>query len=249
MTQEQPLRYAETHFYTLALDPVIRTRYPECSVLVIYAHELVNGPSDEWSTRLLREAEQNQREHLSLDTLTTEPFIAAWREVYKSFGAKPKKYPSSVEALLTRVLKGQDIPPINRLVDVYNAVSVKHMLPIGGEDWEKLSSDLVLTVATGSEPFATMQEGESFVSYPEAGEVIWADSMGVTCRRWNWRQGFRTRLTEETRHVYFVLERMAPYSLEALKAAGDELMALLKQASPHCTLSAVILGEGEEKSA
>ncbi len=247
MTQpEQSFRHTETHFYKLALDSVIRERYPNCSVLVIYAHDLVNGPSDEWSTALLREAEGLQRERLSLGTLTEQPVIAAWREVYRSFGAKPKKYPSSVEALLTRVLRGQDLPPINKLVDVYNAISVKHTLPVGGENWEKLSSDLVLKVATGSEPFATIQEGEQGVSYPEPGEVVWADSAGVSCRRWNWRQGYRTRLTEETRHAYFVLERMAPYSIESLKAAGNELMELLKQASPQCTLSTVLLGEGGE---
>jgi DNA/RNA-binding domain of Phe-tRNA-synthetase-like protein len=173
--------------------------------------------------------------------LATVPSIVAWREAYKSFGAKPKKYLSSLESLLRRTLKGQDIPTINRLVDVYNAISVKHLLPVGGEDWEQLTSDLVLSIATGSEPFVAMQEGVETVTYPEPGEMIWADRTGVTCRRWNWRQGLRTRLTEETRHVYFVLDRLAPYSLEALKAAGEELKQTLQHRFPASTITTALL--------
>jgi DNA/RNA-binding domain of Phe-tRNA-synthetase-like protein len=235
--------------YRLLLDARVMERYPAYSALIIYARNLFNGPSDAWSTSLLRQAEQQQRESLSLDMLATVPSIFAWREAYKSFGAKPKKYPSSLESLLTRTLKRQDIPTINRLVDVYNAISVKHLLPVGGEDWEQLRSDLVLTVATGSEPFLAMQDGVKAVTYPEPGEIIWADRAGVTCRRWNWRQGLRTRLTEKTRHVYFVLDRLAPYSLEALRAAGDDLMEHLKQMAPQCTLSSALLGTHEESPA
>jgi DNA/RNA-binding domain of Phe-tRNA-synthetase-like protein len=227
--------------YRLLLDAAVMERYPTYSALIIYACNLSNGPSDEWSTMLLRQAEQQQRERMSLDMLSTNPAIYAWREAYKSFGAKPKKYLSSLESLLARTLKGQDIPPINGLVDVYNAISVKHLLPVGGEDWEQLTSDLVLTVATGSEPFVAMQEGVETVTYPEPGEIIWADRTGVTCRRWNWRQGLRTRLTEETRHVYFVLDRLAPYSLEALKAAGEELKQTLQHRFPTSTITTDLL--------
>ena len=63
--------------------------------------------------------------------------------------------------------------------------------------------------------------------YPEPGEVIWADSTGITCRRWNWRQCRRTQLTEDTQNVYFVLDRLAPYSIEALMSAGEDLMILV----------------------
>ena len=81
------------------------------------------------------------------------------------------------------------------------------------------------------------------VAFPEPGEVIWVDSAGVTCRRWNWRQCIRTRLTEKTQNVYFVLDRLAPYSIEALVAAGEDLMDHLKKVSPDCTITYELLGE------
>lgn len=231
--------------YELKIDPQVVARYAGYTALIIYADSLSNGPSDTFSTQLLRDAERQRRALIRPETLAMHPHIEAWRQAYKSFGAKPKKFHCSLEALLTRTLKGHDLPPINCLVDMYNAISLKHMLPVGGEDRERLVSDLILCMATGSEPFETMQEGQEVVTYPEAGEIIWADEAGITCRRWNWRQCLRTQLTTDTREAYFVLDRLAPFSLDALLAAGDELMALLKQVCPGSTVTSTLLGTQE----
>jgi DNA/RNA-binding domain of Phe-tRNA-synthetase-like protein len=79
------------------------------------------------------------------------------------------------------------------------------------------------------------------VEYPAAGEVVWADKSGVTCRRWNWRQCRRTQLREDSRNAYFVLDRMAPYPIESLEAAGDDLTRLLHEASPGCRIERVLI--------
>ncbi len=56
----------------------------------------------------------------------------------KSFGTKPKKTRNSLEALSQRITKaGGGLPRVNRLTDIYNAVSVKHQIPLGGEDLDK----------------------------------------------------------------------------------------------------------------
>ena len=65
---------------------------------------------------------------------------------------------------------------------------------------------------------------------------------GVTCRRWNWRQGTRTRLIESSTDALFLLERLAPYSLEDLDAAGDALEALLRQHGPASSITRRRLG-------
>jgi DNA/RNA-binding domain of Phe-tRNA-synthetase-like protein len=144
--------------------------------------------------------------------------------------------------LLSRTLKGQELPPVNWVVDAYNAVSLRHVLPVGGEDWDQLTSDLVLTFAGGDEPFDLMHGGEHVVEHPGPGEVIWADSSGVTCRRWNWRQGHRTRLTEATRNAYFILDRLPPCALAELRAAGEELAELLRERSPECAIEVETIG-------
>jgi DNA/RNA-binding domain of Phe-tRNA-synthetase-like protein len=228
--------------YKLKIDPRVSERYPDYTGLIIYAWGLVNGPSDNYSNRVLREAERRQRTAFANEKPAMHPHIAAWRRVYESFGAKPKKFLCSVEALLSRTLKGNDLPSINYIVDLYNAVSVSHVLPVGGEDLDRLESDLVLTFATGREPFDTVENGEAVIAYPEPGEVVFADSAGVTCRRWNWRQCRRTQLTPETRNAYFVLDSLAPYTMDELMRAGEELMGYLRDTSPHCRVTYELLG-------
>jgi DNA/RNA-binding domain of Phe-tRNA-synthetase-like protein len=231
--------------YRLRVDPSIFETFPEYRVLLLYAYGLNNAPSDDWSGGLLRAAEADARAAFGDAKPATHSHVAAWRETFSRFGAKPSKYPCSVEALLGRVLKGQDLPAINRVVDLYNAVSIRHVLPVGGEDLDQLTSDSTLLFATGDEPFSLISGGEEVVEHPEAGEVVWSDSSGVTCRRWNWRQCRRTQLTEATRNAYFVLDSVAPYTLDALNAAGDELTLLLQEASPGVNIEREIVSRAD----
>jgi DNA/RNA-binding domain of Phe-tRNA-synthetase-like protein len=156
------------------------------------------------------------------------PHIAAWRDAYRAFGAKAQRTPCSAEALLKRVIGGEDLPAINRLVDLYNAVSVEFLLPVGGEDLARITGASRLTVATGAEPFDTLRSGEAIVEHPAAGEVVWIDDAGVTCRRWNWRQCARTRLTEQSTDAFFVLERLEPMPLPTLAQAAETLVRGLR---------------------
>ena len=106
------------------------------------------------------------------------------------------------------------LPRVNWLVDLYNAVSVRHVLPVGGEDLARFVGPIRLIRAAGDEPFDTVAKRRArSSSIPSPGEVVWADDLGVTCRRWNWRQGTRTRLTEASTDVLFLLERLAPMPL------------------------------------
>lgn len=227
--------------YRLSVAPPIFETFPDYHVSIIYASGLENGSSDDWSAGLLRVAEGGAREAFGDAKAASHPHIAAWRETFSRFGAKPSKYPCSVEALLGRVLKGQELPAINRVVDLYNAVSIRHLLPVGGEDLDRLTSDSVLRFATGNEPFSLISGGEEIIEHPDAGEVVWADSSGVTCRRWNWRQCRRTQLTESTVNAYFVLDCVAPCTVDTLIAAGDELECLLLEASPGVTINRTVI--------
>ncbi|MBN9388859.1 MAG: B3/4 domain-containing protein [Chloroflexi bacterium] len=230
--------------YELRFDSQVQEKFPGYTGLILYATGLTNGPSDPETVRLLRETEAAKRAEFGENKPTAHPHIAAWREAYQKFGVKPSKYPCSVEALLSRVLKGQDLPSINLVTDLYNIISLKYVLPVGGEDLDKLTGDLHLIFASGNEPFDTFREGAEVIDHPQPGEVIWADTTGVTCRCWNWRQGLRTRLTGETVNAYFVLDSMQPFQVETLLVAGQELTAFLKKIAPACQVHQELLGVG-----
>jgi len=59
----------------------------------------------------------------------------------------------------------------------------------------------------------------------------------VTCRRWNRRQGPRTRLTEESASAVFLLEGLAPMPVAEAGAAAAEPAELLERVSPGARIT------------
>ncbi|HWT94703.1 MAG TPA: phenylalanine--tRNA ligase beta subunit-related protein [Solirubrobacteraceae bacterium] len=223
--------------FEVRVDPAVHAARPDYVALVLVASGLGNGPSDAGSSAGLAAAEEHVRAR-GLGKASEHPHIASWRAAFSGFGAKPSRYSSSAEALIGRVLKGQPLPHVNVLVDLYNAVSVRHVVPLGGEDADRLEGPLRLAVATGDEPFDPRGDGAE-VERAAAGEVVWRDDAGVTCRRWNWRQGRRTQLTEQTTRAFFVFDRLDGLGEEELHAAADELAELLRERWPDCTIERI----------
>jgi DNA/RNA-binding domain of Phe-tRNA-synthetase-like protein len=212
------------------VDPAVRALRPDYRALLVTVDGLVPGPSDAGGDALLQEAEAAARKSLGGQPPEELPHVAAWREGYRAFGAKPQRTRNSLEALLRRVESG--LPRVNRLTDLYNAVSVLHQVPLGGEDLDRYASAPRLIRAVGTEPFDTVAGGEAVTEHPEPGEVVWCDDDGVTCRRWNWRQGRRTQLREDTTAALFILDALDPMTTEALEAAAADLVARLTQGGP-----------------
>jgi DNA/RNA-binding domain of Phe-tRNA-synthetase-like protein len=160
-------------------------------------------------------------------SVNDHPKIAPWREAYRKFGAKPKDYPSSIENLVRRVLKGHHLPHINLLVDIYNSVSLRHIVPAGGEDLDKIEGDIELTFAGENEPPVRLL-GEPEARAPKLGEVIYKDRIGAICRRWNWKEADRTKFTEETKNGILIIEGFDP---NLVQRAIEELAGLVRT---HC---------------
>jgi DNA/RNA-binding domain of Phe-tRNA-synthetase-like protein len=166
--------------------------------------------------------------------------VAQWREAFRGFGAKPQRTRPSVEALLRRLDTG--LPRIDRITDVYNAVSIACLLPVGGEDLARYAGPARLVRAAGDEDFDTVAAGQPIVEHPEPGEVIWRDDIGVTCRRWNWRQCTRTRITSATTAAVFVLDGLGALGAGRLHAARDELTETLARLNPGAQFAARQIG-------
>ncbi|MCZ4605288.1 phenylalanine--tRNA ligase beta subunit-related protein [Streptomyces sp. Lzd4kr] len=217
---------------TLTVSDEVRALVPGFTHVAVEAHGLVNGPSTEAGSALLDDAARRLAVRLAGRAPHEDPHMAAWREAYTAFGSKPSRTRNSAEALAKRALSEAGLPRINLLVDVYNAISVAHLVPVGGEDIDRIEGGMHLVRATGEEDFVTVAGGEQVIEHPDAGEIVWRDEAGVTCRRWNWRQGPRTRLTEETVSGIFLLESLTPMPVTDVETAAEELADLLQKFSP-----------------
>lgn len=227
------------------IDPAVLALRPDYRALLLAVDGLEPGASDAAGEARLVAAEEEARRLLADTAVEDLPHVAAWREAYRAFGAKPQRTRNSLEALTRRAVAG-GLPRVNRLTDLYNAVSVRLQVPLGGEDLDRYVGPPRLVRATGAEPFDTTADGETAVEHPEVGEVVWADDAGVTCRRWNWRQAQRTQLRDDTRAALFIVDALAPMDDAALAAVGDELEARLRELGPDVRVARRVLGADRE---
>ncbi|MFH0791721.1 MAG: phenylalanine--tRNA ligase beta subunit-related protein [bacterium] len=194
---------------------------------------------------LLRSVEKKVTEEFSGFASPSEhPNIIPWRQAYKKFGSDPHDFRCSSEALVRQVLKGNEIRHINKLVDIYNYISLKYVVTVGGEDIEKTKGDIVLGFALGDEPFTRLGGEEN--EPPSAGEVIYKDELGVLCRRWNWWEADRTKLTEETKNAIIVIEGLPPMGNETISPALSEMAELFKKLC-FCEVSIHILNKDNQE--
>lgn len=213
---------------SLRIDPRIFTTYPDLLVGTIVCSGLTNGSAPAELTSLLREAESALRTRIpDAEALKAHPNVAAWQAAHRAFGSNPNKYPPSVQALAKRVVNGKELPTISALVDAYNVVSLRHLLPVGGEDLGRCVGDVVLTFAEGGEDFTPL--GEEGSAPPEKGEVVYRDDAGVICRRFNWREAARTCLTHDTTDAILVIEALPPVTCGELDDALGELQELVER--------------------
>lgn len=201
--------------------------FPDVVLGVVIAHGINNSGEDAAVIDQLRAAEAQVVATLSGVQLTEHPRIAPWRAAYKLFGAKPKETPSSIENLVRRVIKGHTLPHINRLVDIYNGLSLRYLLPVGGEDLGAIDGDILLTRA-GDDEAAVHLLGETEARPPKPGEVIYKDNNGAICRRWNWKEAERTKLTAATTNAVLVIEGVPPIERDLIDQATHELADLVR---------------------
>jgi DNA/RNA-binding domain of Phe-tRNA-synthetase-like protein len=210
--------------YTIAEE--VFARFPDYCRGVVIAHDVRNGASPAELVKTLRDEEAAVRERLNMDTLTTEPRLASWREAFRQLGYKPGDFRPSIEALLRRVLRGQELPSINALVDIGNIVSLRYLLPVGGHAIDVLTRDIALRPATGVEDFVPFGSQES--EHPVPGEFIFVEGDMVLTRRWIWRQANHTLTLPGTTAIEFNIDGLTPATSVDVEAAGRDVMELVK---------------------
>jgi len=194
---------------------------------VVVAHDVNNHPSSDDLVQLLREAEDSVRGQLNIEQLAEHPRIKSWRDAYRSFGAKPSEFRSSIEALARRVLRNEPLPSINALVDIGNLVSLRHLIPAGGHAIDMLTSDIALLFATGREEFVPF--GSDQMEHPLPGEIVFVEGDTVLTRRWTWRQANHTLTRLETQAIEFNVDGLPPVPSSEIEQACGEIIELVER--------------------
>lgn len=208
------------------IEPSFWSLFPAARIGVVIVRVVDNARHADACAALLRDAMGEAARRIGDADMATHPAVAPWREAYRAFGVKPAKQRSSIENLLRAAVAGS-LRSINPLVDLYNAVSLRHLLPCGGEDLGAIRGDIRLTRAVGGEDFVPL--GSTEPQPPQPGEVIYRDDVGVICRAWNWRETERTKLTARTTDAFLCIEAVPPTNAVAVESACSALAALVME--------------------
>ena len=213
--------------YRFGYHPDLLARFPTVVAGAAFALGIDNESNEDAAEAVIRAEEEVVKGRFALAPLSNHPHISSWRSAYSSFGVKPTQYRSAVEALLRHVLKKGSVPHINKLVDLCNYVSMKHVLPVAAYDLDHVSGPVVVRFSKGDEPFLPLYAKET--EYPNPGEVTYTDDEGALSRRWTWRQADRAKSTAQTRNALLTTEGVNGITGAAVEAATEELVSLVSE--------------------
>jgi DNA/RNA-binding domain of Phe-tRNA-synthetase-like protein len=203
--------------------------YPTFRRGIVVAKQIQNSGHSEELEAMLREVIVEAAER-PID-LKADRRIKVWNEAHRQFGSNPNKYAPAHCALLKRVQRaGAQIPFINKTVAIMNYNAIKDKIPVGGDDLMRADGTLELRYAEGTENFTPLGKPDT-VEHPDAGEIIYvvSESREVMCRRWNWRNGHKTLISEETEIVVMNTDGLGEDSEERALITRDRVARMLGQ--------------------
>lgn len=158
--------------------------------------ELVPGHADALA-KLRTDVASRARLSYKLETLSQHPTIAGIRKLFRQAGCDPTRYRPSNEALLRRLLKGEEIPVISPLVDLNNCISAELAVPVCVMDVRALEGLFV---------FRSGEPGESYESlrgpFNLEGKPLLVDARGPADTPIT--GGVRVKAREDTTRVWLV---------------------------------------------
>jgi DNA/RNA-binding domain of Phe-tRNA-synthetase-like protein len=209
------------------IDEEILSAFQGVNIGVLLGGDVDLGAGDESLEAFKAAVVEDAVESFGSEPVTFHPNVRSWREMYRAFKTKPGDYRPSAEALLRRAIKRRGLPRINAAVDTYNAVSMRHLIPMGGFDLDRIQGTIVLRFSEGGEPFIPLGASKPEETYP--GEVVYADDTRVLTRRWNYRDCDETKITEDTRALILFVDGTVDIPRESVESALRDLESSLKR--------------------
>jgi DNA/RNA-binding domain of Phe-tRNA-synthetase-like protein len=207
-----------------SVEPDVFARFPGMRLAVVVARDVDNTRdqppiADGWVAAW----EGAARAAAPYGNAQSHPRVLAWRQGFQAIGVSMRHFPTSIEALLRRAMKGGAPFRINPLVDFYNGVSLRHTVPVGGFDLDRVTGPLAVRLTRDGDTFSPL-DGDGPVPVP-AGEIAYATGATVLTRQLMWRQARDGLIHPETRSAFLVSESLPATGAGLAEAVLDELAA------------------------
>ncbi|MBN3950379.1 MAG: hypothetical protein HWQ38_29495 [Nostoc sp. NMS7] len=157
---------------------------------------------------------------MSDEFISDNTILQSYRDLLKSIGRSPKKFPPSAESLIQSVKHFQRFPQINVAVDSYNVIASRNFLALGVHDLDKLGSKITFRLSDGEEPFTAV--GSQKVKYTQPGDFVYADERQILA--WlDSKDSELVKLSLDTKNIVIIIQgthqTTQEYNLAALENA------------------------------
>jgi DNA/RNA-binding domain of Phe-tRNA-synthetase-like protein len=170
---------------------------------------------------LRAEVVRNARTRLTMESLSSHPPIAALRKLFRSAGCDPTRYRISSEALLRRILKGEELPALSPMVDLNNCLSVELAVPCCVMREGTFAPPLVIRAGRDDESYISLRG-----PFNLSGKPLLADAAGPLDTPITGNE--KVKVTPETEAAWLVA--YLPEQEVGAEAARDALLRLLEKA-------------------
>ncbi|MDR6226807.1 B3/B4 domain-containing protein [Desmospora profundinema] len=222
------------------VDPAVLQRHPRLRITGM----AVDGVSPRFEDYpQLKDYLEQVREEFDPDHPLYRQEIQRWRAAYGQMGIKPSKHHCSLESLYRRMSKGHLPFGIHPLVDLYNAISIRYGLCMGGYDLDRIRSPITLLSVTEEAQMTPI--GSSDPIHLQPGSIAYASASEIICAYWNHRDADATKISESTRRAIFFIDEVEPEEGRAPQALSD-LKKLL--AIPMNSLSKTFVTDSQNPS-
>jgi DNA/RNA-binding domain of Phe-tRNA-synthetase-like protein len=168
------------------------------------------------------------RSKYDIEKLKDNPTVRAYRDFYWQLDIDPTKTRPSGEALLRRVLHGNDLPSISTVVDAYNLASMKTIIPISGFDQNRLNPPFQVRFAKNNEPFLGIGMSKPMM-LSDKMLVLTDESQSVSI--YPYRDLDYTKVTNQTKDALIIGYGAPGVTEEQLKNAVETTLAYINQVS------------------
>lgn len=191
----------------------------------------INNVSVEKENEKIRELKKalyaDARTKHDIEKLKENLVVRAYRDFYWKLGIDPTKTRPSGEALLRRVLHGDELPTISTAVDAYNLASMKTVIPISGFDRNMLNPPFKVRFAEEGEPFTGIGMGKPLAL--KSNMLVLADTKRVLCI-YPHRDADQTKITERTKNILLVGYGAPGIAEQQLEEAVETALGYIKAA-------------------
>ena len=179
----------------------VSRRFPELSICIGIINSVHVEKENEHIKQLKKAVYEEVRAKYNVETLKDNPTVRAYRDFYWRLDIDPTKTRPSGEALLRRVLHGDELPRISTVVDAYNLASMKTIIPISGFDRDRLNPPFQVRFAKNDEAFTGIGMSKPMALADKM--LVLADEKQILCI-YPYRDLDYTKITEQTRNVLII---------------------------------------------